>query len=635
MRTIRQSIKAVLLVGGAVVIACGNPLVAFADDTPATATAPVTTTTTPVTDSTATTPGPSPTSSTSPNTSSSPATEPVASSTPAPTAASSTSTPPKTTYTYDGTTGHWNSSSWTYNPLSGTYQPTVIPVVTPPAPDKTSTSSPTGGATDGGNTIDTATTTAIANALNQTATSGNASVLHNTTAGSATSGDASSAATIINNVNSSLTNSSNNQAASFVTNVMGNVNGDILLQPMLLKAMLEAGAQPSAATTVSQAANTGITNNVTLGATSGNATVSGNTNAGNATTGSANTVADVVNIVNSMIAANQSFVGTINIYGNLNGDILIAPDFIPQLLASNANSTSSAPVGTASITSNDTQSIVNNIALAAKTGQSLVTNNTNAGNATTGSASTNAVIFNLTGHDIVASNSLLVFVNVLGTWVGVIVDAPTGATAAALGNGVTTNSVAPNLVINTTNSTQLTNNINLVSQSGNATVSNNTNAGNATTGNATASTSIANISNTTIGTSGWFGILFINVFGSWLGSFGINTAAGDPIVTQTVTASSGGGANPPHVMEFIPHAPRKVPVTVVQGDTTSSIGTSEGSDSDSAVLGWDTSSTNTPDSTKPSKISKAATPTESFNVLLLIGSLILVGGLVVGLRRIL
>src|SRR5690606_26762954 len=87
----------------------------------------------------------------------------------------------------------------------------------------------------------------------------------------------------------------------------------------------------------------------------------------------------------------------------------------------------------------DTQSIVNNINTAAASGNANVSNNTQAGNATTGDAQTNVTILNLTGRNVVAANSLLVFVNVLGEWVGVIVDAPAGSTSAALGTGVTEN----------------------------------------------------------------------------------------------------------------------------------------------------------------------------------------------------
>ena len=454
--------------------------------------------------------------------------------TPETTPTTTNTTEPQSTYTYDATTGHWNSNQWEYDKSSGTYQavPSTPPPTSTTSPTTTTPTAPTEGSTSTTTTDSTSTSASTAtnavNSLNSLAKSGDADVLNNTTGGDATSGNASASATIINNVNSIATNKNNQEAASFVSNVMGDVNGDIMLQPMLLKAMLEAGAAKNDSNSTTNLNNTsGTTNNVNLASSSGDAKVAGNTTAGNATTGSANTVANVVNIINSMIAANQSFVGTVNIYGNLNGDILIAPDFIPQMIANNQLSQSQVKSSN-KVSASDTQSIVNNVKLAAQSGAALVTGNTTAGNAKSGSANTNLVIFNLTGHQIVAHDSMLVFVNVLGKWVGAIVDAPASATAAIIGSGVTEkqSSAKPNLVVNVNNNAAITNNINLAAQSGGAVVADNTTGGDAVSGDATSSANILNASDNQITLSGWFGILFINVFGSWAGSFGIDTPAG-------------------------------------------------------------------------------------------------------------
>lgn len=585
----------------------GAPLAAYADDTPTTDTSAASTTS-PATDSA--TAAPATTSTTTAPTD----TQPMNS--------SSTTSAPKPTYVYDSSTGHWNTDQWQYDTTSETYKPITQPVIsTTPAPDANTSTS----------TAASTTNSAIANALNSMATSGDASVLNNGTAGDATTGSATSAATIMNNVNSTMTNADNKQAASFVSNVMGDVNGDIMLQPMLLKAMLEANAANT--TTATSTNNTSLTNNLSLGATSGNALVSGNTTAGNATTGSANTVANVVNVINSLVAANQSFIGTINIYGNLNGDILIAPGFIPQLLAANG----AAPItpSATTVTDNSTQSVVNNIALAAKTGAAVVTGNTTGGSATTGNATTNTVIFNLTNHAIVASDSLLVFVNVLGRWVGVIVDAPTGATSAAIGDGVTSNTVSPSLTVNATNNALLTNNIDLTAQSGSATVTHNTRGGNATTGNATASANIANITGSQIGLSGWFGVLFINVFGSWLGSFGVDTAAGNPVV-QPPTQTQGGGQTsaPIQVIEFVPHNLHQTS-TVIQGGFTSQAGGTDDS-RPTASTGGVLSAMTSGQQGSPvnAAVSSSAILQSIISVLMLLGTLLLFGGFINRFRKV-
>ena len=447
---------------------------------------------------------------------------------------------PKLNYTYNQDTGHWDSEKWQYNPASGIYEAPSAPVViAPPAAEDKST-----GSADETKSVDT--TVTAENNLTSNATSGNSSVAGNTAGGSAATGDAAAMATLLNVVNSSVTTGNNQKVATFTQDILGDVKGDIVLYPMLLKAMLEAQAGGNASSGIDVKNNFEVNNNVDLSATSGNANVSSNTSAGDATTGSATAVANVVNILNSMIATQQSFIGTINIYGNLEGDILIAPDFIPQMIANNKQAESSDT----QLSTKDSATIVNNISAVAESGAAAVFGNTSAGNATTGTADTGVVIFNLTGHEIIAKNSLLVFVNVLGKWVGVIVDAPAGATSALIGNGVTKNETyAPDLKVNSESNHGITNTISVDAKSGDATVSGNTMAGGATTGSAVALANIANISGSQFGVSDWFGVLFINVFQNWYGDFGNDTPYGDP---DELPAEQPSREEPTGPIQFVP-----------------------------------------------------------------------------------
>lgn len=464
-----------------------------------------------------------------------------------------TSTPP-VSYTYDASTGRWDSSDWQYDSASGKYvKPSISPATpsTATAPTSGSQSNATSSDNQSNQSTTANTSTQAANNVTSDATTGDATVSGNTTAGNATSGDATVNATLINTVNSILGSSSNQSVAQFTKDINGDVTGDIVLDPLLLKAMLEAKAQDqsnSNTTTVNSNNDLTASNNLTLDATSGNASVDGNTTAGNATSGSASAVANVINILNSMIAAQQSFIGTINIYGNLTGDILIAPDFISQMIANNGSTSDDASLDSTKVDSKDTQSIVNNISTIANSGIANVLGNTNAGDAKSGNASSNVVIFNLSGHQIVAQDSLLVFVNVLGKWVGVIVGAPAGTTAAMIGDDVASNS-QPDLVVHSQSLFGITNSITVNAQSGDAAVSNNTNAGDAVSGDATALVNVANIENNAINLSGWFGILFINVFQNWFGSFGIDTPYGN------VSGGSTGSAKSHQPIEFRPADP--------------------------------------------------------------------------------
>jgi hypothetical protein len=484
-------------------------------------------------------------------------------------------------YSYNPATGRWDTTQWVYDPAAGNYVPNVVSVASPPLNTNSTqlASNLTDAAVLDSLNSNTSTNTSnglfdlfydarISNTINSMAATGNASVLGNTLAGNALSGNALDVTNILNLLQSVWNIQPAANLLTFTSNINGDVVGDITLNP----GPINNTGPLSTDTTLSQTDtnltinNNGsglINNDITVGSTSGNAAVGTNTNAGNATTGSATSIADVVNVLNSAISAGQSFLGVININGNLNGDILLPPNFIDQLIASGAPH---ATINSSQVQNNnivaditDTQTINNNVNLAATSGSATVDHNTNAGSATTGNAATNLTIFNLTGRQVVGTNSLLVFVNVLGSWVGLIMDAPPGSTTAALCGGSCQNSdiVNNNLTLNSNTNNTINNNLNVTAQSGDAAVTNNTSAGNATSGNATASANLMNIIGSNFSMSDWFGILFINVLGTWNGSFGVNTDAGNILVDSGLPGNIGQFTPPSsplsaRVFHFVP-----------------------------------------------------------------------------------
>jgi hypothetical protein len=419
-------------------------------------------------------------------------------------------------------------------PVPPTPSPTPTPDVVAPAGTTTVTDNGNGNATTSDNTNNgTSNTTdnntvTVSNGIDSTANSGTADASGNQSQGSASTGDANTQATIVNNVNSV---NGNNGVATFTYDIYGNVVGDININGNNGPVDVNNTNNLNVNTDVNS--KTTLTNNANLNSTSGDANASGNESMGNATSGDANATVNLINLINTIIAANQSFIGTINIYGNLNGNIILSSGFIPQLIAANGGSLTSTNNLTSNTDINDNTGIVNNINLSAQSGDASVSGNESKGSATTGTAQTNLTVLNLTGHTVNASNSVLVFVNVLGTWVGMIMDAP-GSTAAMIGGGVTENSTN-NLTSNTNlnNNATITNNLNLSSVSGSAGVSGNESNGNATSGNATASANVANITSTTINLSDWMVILYINVYGKWIGDFLTNTKTGQTAALST------------------------------------------------------------------------------------------------------
>lgn len=479
-------------------------------------------------------------------------------------------------YTYDEETGRWNTSKWVFDKNSNAYVPASSVKKSSPAPPESVTdenktdeeaSEGSDAAVDENAKAETETDitndTDVKNDIDSESTTGDAKVSSNTKGGDAKSGQADVDALVINSVHSTVDGETSG-VAFFTMDINGDVHGDITIGPAIGDAEVNKNVNLNSNTNVDN--DTVLTNDVDLKAKSGDAIIEKNTEAGSATSGDANAVANVLNLINTVIAANKSFVGTINIHGNLNGDILVSPEFIPQLLESNKASAVEIDMPL-SLNLNNDQNIINNVNLSATSGDATVKDNTGAGSAKTGEAQTKLTVLNLTGHKVDAKNSLLVFVNVLGKWVGMIVDAP-GATSAAIGSGVTNHDINVSDTTNVNNNSKIVNNLNLDAESGDASVTSNTKAGDATSGDATASANIANIDTSEFNLTGWFGIVFINVFGSWIGSFGVDTEAGT-VVPLSGTAVEAGKNNAPNLQfGFMPKVEDNAKLTSLAKATT-------------------------------------------------------------------
>jgi hypothetical protein len=374
----------------------------------------------------------------------------------------------------------------------------------------------------------------INNCVNSGATSGDATVINNDNAGSATTGDAETIANIINLIQSS--GLSGEALNTFIFNIIGEHNGDIPIKIEDLLAFMINNPNCGCSATVQTIVNAQINNNINLNANSGDATVAGNGAAGDATSGDATVMANIINMINSLASSGQSFLGIINILGTLNGDILLPAGWYDKVLEAAGMGGGSATGGGGSSTTN--VDINNNINVNASSGDADVSHNGIAGDAGTGNALTNINIINMVNRSIVGANVLLVFVNVLGHWVGILMDQPVGTTSAILGDTSATNTDCGCGGSSDLNA-EINNNINLNAHSGNASVNHNGTAGNATTGNATASLNLVNIVNSQLSLANWFGILFINVLGTWNGSLRIDT----PIIAIIIPVTPAPAAS--------------------------------------------------------------------------------------------
>jgi hypothetical protein len=555
-------------------------------------------------------------------------------------------------YNYDCTNDTWYMTQWTYSPAASKYLESQVATTAPSGlstdcpvatgssnADPTATSganSSTDGTSDPSSDISTTgpnsdngintnsnnnvndnniASLGVTNNTTDTANSGNALVVGNTAAGDATSGNTQEEANIINMLQSSSNDLGNsNNIMTFTDNINGDVNGNLLLDPASLSSIQDAGPNSTNSTgstsnntlTVNNSTGEAINNNVNLDADSGNASVADNTDGGNATSGAAQNIANVVNMIDSAVTAGQSFIGTININGNLNGNIEVPADFVNELLADNvptvnltgpssSNSSNTNVNNNSSVTNSNNQGISNTVNNDSKSGSASVSDNTSAGGATSGSADTNITAFNLTGSSVVGANDLLVFVNVVGgNWVGLIVNAPAGSTAAEIGGGISSSGPNSSNSSNTTDNTnstlnnsanqQINNNITTNAKSGNASVDENTKGGNATSGNADSAVNLLNVENSSLNLSNWFGILFINVFGTWNGDFG--TTADFPASTSNSDAATSGSFVAAPAMRFVPNGGSGTSTGNTSSPLTSYLtGTAAGSGIGSSIAG--------------------------------------------------
>lgn len=465
----------------------------------------------------------------------------------------------------------YEHQQWEYSPAKGRYELRTIsnPVTTITVPaSATNTTAPSDGgarsqtignasisnsgadSTNEINSVDSTqadidiiNNTSVLTTLDSVSVSGDASVLQNTNGGSASTGDATAVANYLALIQSGW-DPTNGEIATFNADIYGSFTGDLLFDPSLI---LDTGAgstntindSDTTRLNVTIQDNASIQNDINLTAKSGDATVSENTKGGDATTGDAKAVANVVNMINSSINSQKGFIGTINIHGSLQGDFLLPPALLAQLQNTGAGSNNAIQQNNntdahVNLTSN--ASIYNNFNIGAFSGNALVDANTEAGSATTGTATTNVEQQNYVGVNGDGQKGLLVFVNVMGQWVGFVNPnfSTIGNTGANSDNSITNNNTT-NLDLDVVQNHSITNNINLHAQSGDATVSRNTSAGDARSGDAYAGANVLNMIDSNLNYSDWFGVLFINVFGSWSGSFGADTVAGSPAHSQSVS----------------------------------------------------------------------------------------------------
>lgn len=301
-------------------------------------------------------------------------------------------------------------------------------------------------------------------------------------------------------------------------------------------------------------------NDIFIVAETGDNMASSNTNGDSTiTTGDANVTANLINFFNNNIVAGAEFlIGVVNIYGTLDGNIILPHDIEnasclncggDSLALNTGNGTDTTNTATNTISNTNTLNqtndgtIVNNLNIDAITGDNSTSRNTGGNNSiTTGDVDVNANTVNVMNSNVASSGDevwWLVLVNNMGTWVGKILGSPDGATTAASGlefvvapdgsiqalnsgNGDGSTNVASNNLTNTTaidqtNQAAVTNNLNILANTGGNNANRNTGGNNSiSTGDVNVAANIVNFVNSNfVGKK--FMIAIVNIFGTLIG----------------------------------------------------------------------------------------------------------------------
>ena len=434
------------------------------------------------------------------------------------------------------------------------------------------------------NTTDQNNSAKVGNAMNQATITGSNSASFNNGNTTLDTGNANVSGTAITAVN---TNAAGMSVSEF--NVVDDQKGDLVLDD----AAFAANCIQGCATGTTSATNSGngaqsnntadatsqingttfqnndaaVGNNLVLSASSGQNDASFNTG-GDTTinTGDANVAANAVTFANNNIAGTMTY-GVVNIYGNLEGDIIL-PDFTSGPVSGTGTATNAGngaqSNNTATLDSNaanntfqgNNVAINNELILNGDTGNNSASYGTDGKTVVkTGESNVNAEVTNVANSNVVG-DFWLVIVNQAGNWFGQIIGAPTNATVASsqgtdistdengqtnVSNGAQSNNATSNSTSASNNTTQtntgvINNYIDLSAFTGGNSTDYNTGGKNTiNTGDANIMANIVNFVNNNF--LGNVKILQVNVLSDmWKG----NIITGDHVISSGGNKETGG-----------------------------------------------------------------------------------------------
>jgi hypothetical protein len=376
-------------------------------------------------------------------------------------------------------------------------------------------------------------------------------------------GDSTTVIDITNTENTNTTNST----GTIQTSSSGTINDDLDLTDLISSfgsattSGITSNASSSASTTDLSITTDEIiennnvsttTNDINAESDTGNNEITNNGAEATIETGDATVLANVVNLVNTNIIDSEYLIFLRNILGDLNGDIILpSASFFTDLL-----NRFSSLIGIGDNSANSTTTIENqnnadvdtNISLNGTTGDNNALNASSSA-ITTGDIDTAAHVTDLINTNSIGTPYLRIIVNVLGDWTGGVVGLPESLLGDPVLGGVQftfvpyslsgtppsccKNSTTSENIINN-NDASVTNNINLVANTGGNTIDGGGDTS-ITTGDTRLFANVVNIVNTNI-------VGMINILGNFNGNVRFGNT-GDTTPPGGGGGSGGGGGN--------------------------------------------------------------------------------------------
>ena len=437
------------------------------------------------------------------------------------------------------------------------------------------------------------------NNLTVEGTSGSNLVADNDGSATLTTGDIELIANMLNILNLNITG---DDFLHLIVNIFGQLNGTLDLDDIAAALglqsddQLEVIAQNTATgedsdntaeavkeetTDITNTNSAEVNNTMDVSAVSGQNEVVNNDGTADVITGRIQILANLMNFINANFSGEKWSFIMVNIFGSLTGDIIV-PDtqayladegtVLAQNVGAGEDSHSSATATsevTTSVTNTNSVDLTNTINADGISGENDQSGNDDDGTHTlaTGAVDVATQLMNFLNFNITGNNWVFLIVNVFGTWMGQIVnfagtgtlDAPEGSFAAlSVGGSGSSSSPGPGLVggdgstntasatyisdttVSNTNSAQVNNTMNIEGVSGQNAVNHNDASTSLTTGWVEIDANLLNIINMNVTGRSWM-IVFLNVFGDFVGNLFFGAPPPLPAVTAAVIPAIGGG----------------------------------------------------------------------------------------------